>query len=184
MIMSAAPPARRTVTETWQACFASGRKNTFFCCLFIFLSFLQPLIFCCCWKTWPIRFLSPSASTFLNPNPRICISSNCYLSFQQHWGNIPICLFIQSTCSRLFCVFLKRWLCFSNCNSPLLLFSNGDCMPTNCFFSLQFDRYRGHHIISYRGHHMIRYRGHHMIRYRGHHNVVQRAPHSSSHSAT
>ena len=40
MIMSAAPPARRTVTETWQACSASGRKNTFF------LPFLFFSLFC------------------------------------------------------------------------------------------------------------------------------------------
>ena len=174
MIMSAAPPARRTATETWQACSASGRKTTSFFAAFLFFSLFCSLpYFAVVEKHDQYTLCHRLPQTFKS---RICISSNCYLSFQQHWGNIPICLFIQSTCSRLFCVFLKRWLCFSNCNSPLLLFSNGDCMPTNCFFSLQFDRYRGHHIISYRGHHMIRYRGHH--------NVVQRAPHSSSHSAT
>ena len=38
MIMSAAPPARRTVTETWQACSASGRKTTSFFAAFLFFS--------------------------------------------------------------------------------------------------------------------------------------------------
>ena len=141
--MSVAPPARRTVTEIWRACSASGKReiNTYFCPPFVCLSSFVVVINIIC-VTAPYLELSKSRPVkllFVIPT-----------TLRQHLiaPNLPVypINLLPPTVpgSPLFCIFLKGWLCFSNCNCALLLFSNGDCMPTNLFSWHHFDRYRGH----------------------------------------
>ena len=150
MIMSVAPPALRTVTETWRACSASGKKENHLC----FSSFLQLQFFLK--NMTSIFFIRPLPQTSKIPVPRntirqivICHSNN--ISFLSNLPLYPInlLLLLPVPGSPLFCIFLKpSWLCFSNCNCALPLFSNGDCMQaclaTNFFCWHQFDRYREH----------------------------------------
>ena len=92
MIMSVAPPALRTVTETWRACSASGkRENHLF-----FSSFLQLQFFF--WKTWPVYFLF---ALYLklpkSQSPEIQFVKLLFVIPTTSHSS-PICLFIQSTC--------------------------------------------------------------------------------------
>ena len=89
MIMSVAPPALRTVTETWRACSASGkRENHLF-----FSSFLQ------------LHFLMKNMTTLLFSHLKFPKSESPKIQFIKLLFVIPttshsspICLFIQSTC--------------------------------------------------------------------------------------